>query len=109
MGIGGAILLGEKWHVLDPLAAVVVSIFIVKVSLQLVIPSINELLEKSLPSSIEDEIIRIITESPEVKDPHNLRTRQIGNNIAIGLRLYNTVLKPKKIQLFDTILRSTES
>lgn len=87
LGIGGAILLGEKWHVLDPLAAVVVSIFIVKVSLQLVIPSINELLEKSLPSSIEDEIIRIITESPEVKDPHNLRTRQIGNNIAIEVHI----------------------
>jgi cation diffusion facilitator family transporter len=87
LGIGGAILLGEKWHVLDPLAAVVVSIFIVKVSLQLVIPSINELLEKSLPSTIEDEIIRIITESPEVKDPHNLRTRQIGNNIAIEVHI----------------------
>src|SRR5574344_1856262 len=40
IGIGGAILGGDKWHVLDPLAAVVVSVFIVKVSLQLVIPSI---------------------------------------------------------------------
>ena len=31
VGIGGAILLGEQWLVLDPLAAVVVSLFIMKV------------------------------------------------------------------------------
>ena len=51
LGIGGAILLGDNWRVLDPLAAVIVSLFIVKVALQLVIPAINDLLEKSLPRS----------------------------------------------------------
>lgn len=64
LGIGGAILLGDNWRVLDPLAAVIVSLFIVKVALQLVIPA-------------------IISEVPEVKSPHNLRTRRIGNNFAI--------------------------
>ncbi len=83
LGIGGAILLGPKWRVLDPLAAVVVSVFIIKVALQLVLPAINDLLEKSLPKEIEDEILAIMTENPEVKDPHNLRTRRIGNDFAI--------------------------
>lgn len=83
LGIGGAILLGENWRVLDPLAAVIVSLFIVKVALQLLIPAINDLLEKSLPKEIEDEILEIIRELPEVKNPHNLRTRRIGNNFAI--------------------------
>ena len=31
-GIGGAIILGEKWAVLDPLAAIIVSAFIIKAS-----------------------------------------------------------------------------
>lgn len=83
VGIGGAILLGPKWRVLDPLAAVIVSVFIMKVSLQLVVPAINDLLEKSLPKEIEDEILAVMSENPEVKNPHNLRTRRIGNDFAI--------------------------
>ncbi|WP_102408773.1 cation diffusion facilitator family transporter [Parabacteroides bouchesdurhonensis] len=87
IGIGGAILLGERWRVLDPLAAVIVSIFIVKVAFQLVIPAINDLLEKSLPKEVEDEILSIISEMQEVKSPHNLRTRRIGNDFAIEVHL----------------------
>lgn len=56
IGIGGAILLGDHWRVLDPIAAVVVSFFIMKVSVQLLIPCVDELLEKSLPDDVEKEI-----------------------------------------------------
>ena len=35
----------------DTVAAVVVSVFIIKVSVQLFVPSIQELLEKSLPEA----------------------------------------------------------
>lgn len=87
LGIGGAILLGERWRVLDPLAAVIVSVFIVKVSFELVIPAINDLLEKSLPKEVEDEILSIITHIPEVKNPHNIRTRRIGNDFAIEVHI----------------------
>ncbi len=87
LGIGGAILLGEKGRVLDPLAALIVSVLIVKVALQLVGPSINELLEKSLPKELEDEILSIIQQTDEVVCPHNLRTRRIGNNIAIEVHI----------------------
>ena len=55
-GIGGALLLGEAWRVLDPVAAVVVSVLILKVAVQLFVPSMEELLEKSLPEEEENEI-----------------------------------------------------
>lgn len=87
LGIGGAILLGDQWHLLDPLAAVIVSVFIVRVSLKLVIPAINELLEQSLPAEIENEILTVIEETPEVKNPHNLCTRRIGNDFAIEVHI----------------------
>ena len=87
LGIGGAILLGPDWHVLDPLAAMVVSVFIVKVSLELMIPAINDLLEQSLPKEVENEILSIISENPKVKEPHNLRTRRIGNDFAIEVHI----------------------
>ncbi len=83
VGIGGAILLGDRWRVLDPLAAVVVSFFIVKVAIQLFVPSMEELLEKSLPADEERFIVETILQQPGVSDPHNLRTRHIGNYSAI--------------------------
>lgn len=87
LGIGGAILLGDQWRILDPLAAVIVSIFIVRVSLKLVIPAINDLLEQSLPAEVENEILSVIEETPEVKNPHNLCTRRIGNDFAIEVHI----------------------
>ena len=87
VGIGGAIFLGDKWVVLDPIAAIVVSVFIINVSLKIIIKSINELLEKSLPDEIENEIIKEAESFDMVKDVHDLRTRRIGNNIAIEMHL----------------------
>ncbi len=83
VGIGGAIILGPHWRVLDPIAAVVVSFFIMKVAVQLLIPCMEELLEKSLPHNIEKEIENIILSFEGVTEPHHLRTRRIGNNYAI--------------------------
>ena len=87
IGICGAIFLGPKWRVLDPLAALVVSLFIVKFSIQLAKPCIDELLEKSLPQDMEDRIKDIVLSQPEVSSPHHLRTRYIGNNIAIEMHI----------------------
>ena len=87
IGIAGAIFLGEKWRVLDPIAAFIVSVFIIKVAIDLVKPCIDELLEKSLPNEVEDRILSIVTAFPGVDSPHHLRTRRIGNNIAIEIHI----------------------
>lgn len=87
IGIGGAILLGENWRVLDPIAAVVVSFFIMKVAIQLLIPCLDELLEKSLPDDVEKEIEDIVLSFDGVSQPHNLRTRRIGNHYAIEVHV----------------------
>lgn len=87
IGIGGAILLGESWSVLDPMAAVVVSFFIMKVSVQLLKPCVDELTEKSLPDEIEKEICLITENTPGVSAIHNLRTRRIGNHYAIEMHV----------------------
>ena len=83
VGIGGAILLGHRWTVLDPLASVFVGGMLVKVSIQLLRTSIGELTESSLSGEIEQEIEDIIRSFPDVSEPHNLRTRRIGNRFAI--------------------------
>ncbi len=87
IGISGAIILGGKWAVLDPIAAVIVSVFILRVAVQLGLPSVNELLEKALPKDVEKEILDLIYQSPEIKDTHRLRTRKIGNIYAIDIHI----------------------
>lgn len=87
LGIGGAILLGGKWTVLDPIAAIVVSFFIVKVAVKLLRPCINELTEEALPKSVDDEIVRIVEEEDGVSHPHHVMTRRIGNNIAVEMHV----------------------
>ena len=83
VGIGGAILLGNRWTVLDPLASVLVGLMLVKVSVELLRTSMRELTESSLSDEIEKEIEDIICSFPDVSEPHNLRTRRIGNRFAI--------------------------
>lgn len=83
IGIGGALLLGQKWAVLDPLASIVVGAMLVKVAWELLRTSTGELTDESLPAETEREIEDIIHSFPDVSEPHNLRTRRIGNRIAI--------------------------
>jgi cation diffusion facilitator family transporter len=83
VGIGGALLLGEQWAVLDPVASVVVGLMLMKVSWDLLKPSVGELSEGSLSDEAEHEIEQIVSSVPGVSEPHNQRTRRIGNRVAI--------------------------
>ena len=87
IGIGGAILLGERWTVLDPLASIVVGAMLVKVAWDLLGPSFGELTDKSLSQVEEKEMLDIIESVDGVSAPHNLRTRRIGNRIAAEVHI----------------------
>ena len=87
IGIGGAIWLGQRWTVLDPLASIVVGLMLVKVAYELLKASIAELTECSLPAETEQEIEAIIQSFDDVQEPHNLRTRRIGNRVAIEVHV----------------------
>lgn len=82
-GIGLAYFLGDKWRIADPLAALVVSVFIFKIAFDLLRSVLGELLEHALPAATEQEILNILTHSKEVTEPHHLRTRRIGATVAI--------------------------
>ena len=103
VGIGGAILLGEKWAVLDPIVAVVVSVFIIRTAWQLTKQSAGELLEQSLPAEMEREIEEIVAREPMTSEVHHLRTRRIGSHIAIEMHLR----MPGDISLYESHLHAT--
>lgn len=87
VGIGGAIILGDKWAVLDPLTAIVVSFFIMKAAWSVLSKAVDELTDGSLPKETEDEIESIVNEDKDVSVVHNLCTRRIGNRIAIEMHV----------------------
>lgn len=87
VGIGGAIFLGEEYVILDPIAAVIVSVFILKAAFSLTRPAIDELMEKSLPETTENEIREIVNSFDKISCLHNLFTRKIGNNYAIEFHI----------------------
>ncbi len=87
VGIGGAIILGKQWRILDPLAAVVVSLFIMKVAGQISVGSIKELLEESLDENTKKNILTIVEEVNGVIEPHDLKTRRNGNRIVVDMHV----------------------
>lgn len=87
IGIGGAIVLGDKWTVLDPLASCLISIAIIVVAVKMALPSLAELLETSLPEDIEQEIIRIASSVKGVNDIHDLKTRRNGISFIIDAHI----------------------
>ena len=87
LGISGAIFLGEKWRILDPIAGIIVSFFIIKIAIKLAKPSYEELLECALPEETCQAISHIIESQPEVVNYHNLKTRKIGTNVAIEVHI----------------------
>ena len=104
LGIGGAVLLGGRWAVLDPIAGVVVGFFIIKVGTDLLKGGVNELMEASLPEETEEEILSIVSGFKDVSDPHHLRTRRIGNKIAIEMH----VRMDGSVTLHDAHERATQ-
>jgi cation diffusion facilitator family transporter len=87
LGIGGAIVLGGKWAVLDPIAAVILSFFIFKVAFDITYKNTNELTEAAPAKDVIEDIQYIIASTDGVKDFHKLKTRRVGNNIATDVHI----------------------
>lgn len=87
IGISGAIFLGKSWRVLDPIAAAVISLYILNFAFDTFKDAIDELLEASLDETLNQEILQIVSAVSGVFNPHNMRTRKIGNHYAITLHI----------------------
>lgn len=84
IGIGGS-LLGFK--PLEPIATVVVAIFIAKVGIDILMQSTNELMDYSLGEEEEEKITRIIESTEDVKTIRELRTRKHGSMSYVDLTI----------------------
>lgn len=88
IGIAGAIVLGDNWTILDPIASIIVSILIFKVSFEILLPALSELTETSLKYEERELIAEILDKHKEVKGYHNLRSRRHGNKAIIEMHIF---------------------
>ena len=87
LGIGGAMILGSRWTVLDPIVSCLISITIIVVAVKMALPSLAELLETSLPEEVEMEIVEIASAVAGVDDIHELKTRRNGISFIIDAHI----------------------
>ncbi len=92
LGIGGAMLLGGQWAVLDPLVCCAISIFIIVISVKMIMPALHELTEGSLSEEVENDVVSLITSVEGVDNVHELKTRRNGPTIIISAHI---VVDPK--------------
>lgn len=86
IGAGCAIAFGGVARLMEPVAAIVVAGFVIRMGTMVTIPALNKLTEASLPRETEEEILEIAESVEGIQLPHNLRTRMTGSDtIAIEM------------------------
>lgn len=87
VGIAGAMFLGERWRILDPAAAILVSFLIITMAYKMGKQVVNELLETSLPETETSRMRQIISETPGIMSFHRFRSRRNGASRIVDLHI----------------------
>lgn len=87
IGVFFAHFMGEPWRVLDPVASLVIVIFILIPAFRLFVPAFLELMERSLPDVIQDRVLKIVESVPGVICVKELKTRKSGPFKVIDLNI----------------------
>ena len=86
-GVGADAFQGDDWLILDPIAALFVSVFLLKIAWRIVREQIGELTDQSLAPEVCAEILALARGIPGIEQPHNLRTRMVGRFPVIDLHV----------------------
>ena len=87
LGIGAAAFLGPEWRILDPIAALVVCVFLFKIAWDIIHKEIGSLTDRGMSPQVEAQILDLAHAIPGLNAPHNLRTRQVGDTVVIDLHI----------------------
>ncbi|MGL6293819.1 cation diffusion facilitator family transporter, partial [Eubacterium aggregans] len=75
------------YPILDPLAAVVIALMVIKVAFDIGKDSINKMLDTSVDKETEAEIRQLVATSPKVEGIDDLRTRTFGSSFYVDLEI----------------------
>lgn len=80
IGIGGALL---GWPILDPIASIVICLFILKVAIDIFRDAMEKMVDKACPEEYEQQLRECIMEQEKVLGIDLLRTRIFGEKVYV--------------------------
>ena len=82
IGIGGALL---GYPILDPLASVIICIFILKVAADIFKEAINKMIDKSCDEEVENLMRRMVLSHEDIISLDLIRTRMFGSKVYVDI------------------------
>jgi len=79
--------INPAWSFVDGIGALIISIFILKVSWDIIKPALSELTDHGASSEDRELIKKIVLSVDVVKDVHAVRTRKFGSSLAVDLHI----------------------
>lgn len=82
-------ILGSRlgFKIFDPLASVIISLCIIKVSIDIFKDAIDKMVDKSCDKEIIDKVISVIEKNESVKNIDDIKTRQFGNKAYVDVEI----------------------
>lgn len=82
-------ILGSRlgFKIFDPLASVIISLCIIKVSIDIFKDAIDKMVDKSCDKEVIDKVISVIEKNESVKNIDDIKTRQFGNNAYVDVEI----------------------
>lgn len=82
-------ILGSRlgFKVFDPLASVIISLCIIKVSIDIFKDAIDKMVDKSCGKEVIDKVISVIEKNESVKNIDDIKTRQFGNKAYVDVEI----------------------
>ena len=84
VGIGGAML---GFPILEPIATILIAVFVAGVAFKLLRDSLNQLLDASVGTEFEEELSGFVSKQSGVLGVDMVRSRRFGNRICIDLEI----------------------
>ncbi|WP_244835992.1 cation diffusion facilitator family transporter [Cupriavidus plantarum] len=84
LGIGGNLL---GYHVLDPVAAIVVGLMVARMGLQFGWDALSDLMDRAADEDTVEALRQAMLETPGVLGLHDLKTRKMGDLILVDVHL----------------------
>lgn len=81
------LLLGQNLTILDPLASIIISFFIVKVAFDINKKAISEVLDESASDEFVESVLKDVKEYPEVIRVNSLKTRMFAKRIYVEVEI----------------------
>lgn len=82
-------ILGSRlgFKIFDPLASVIISLCIIKVSIDIFKDAIDKMVDKSCDKEVIDKVINVIEKNENVKNIDDIKTRQFGNKAYVDVEI----------------------